>query len=359
MEVQESIQLLTEAKTLLHETGVLKEKSTYLTKESKTLEKDLRAIKKLVEDTIQEKLKAAQDKINETYDGDIASASASIKTEKANRDKALEAGKKERIAKETEGLHAQIKEVNEQAKAFFKEKGLPSFCNSDFFYSIFSPKTAKDFGIFVLCFAIVFALLPFCIYNLIPAKGALPIILIYIILIVIFAGLYIFVSEKTKMTHPTEIQTGRSYRNAIADCKKKIKQIETSIAKDDNESYYDLSAYDTALEQFKATLADLTNKKEAAVAEFENVTRGQITQEIKDQYHDKIDAMERDFAQMKVDISNAKDDLNKKELAFRDNYGKTIEKAYWKEDALDKLIEILKNGDASDIAEAQTVYKAK
>ena len=168
MEVQESIQLLTEAKTLLHETGVLKEKSTYLTKESKTLEKDLRAIKKLVEDTIQEKLKAAQDKINETYDGDIASASASIKTEKANREKALEAGKKERIAKETEGLHAQIKEVNEQAKAFFKEKGLPSFCNSDFFYSIFSPKTAKDFGIFVLCFAIVFALLPFCIYNLIP-----------------------------------------------------------------------------------------------------------------------------------------------------------------------------------------------
>lgn len=355
----DGVAFLQEAKAVLQEVTDEKVRLQKLEIEEKKLEKSVKEEKKAQTDLLKLTLKKRKEELIATYDGELAKTSDKIKKEKARRDKAIAQGKKVRAKSETEELRRENKNLHQQAKAMFKQEHLPAFCNSTLYYALFFAKGGDELMVMLLTFLFVFLALPFGIYYLIPQKGIGIMILIYVIDIVLFGGCFIFISEKTKMTHPAAIKQGRAYRDAIRANKKKIKKIEKGIARDDNNSYYDLEEFDENLDKLTIEYDDTNRKKKEALENFEQVTRKVITEEIMANSQGRIDALTERLAETREDKAETEKQVREASLAFSDVYGAYIDKEYWQAEKLDRLIEILNSGEAKNIIEAQTIYKTK
>lgn len=103
-----------------------------------------------------------------SYDREISKTQDKLKKARARREKAKNQGVKERIYNET----AQLREENRQLKlhnsTIFHQNGIPSICNTKFYYALYFTKGLKEALIFFLTFAIGFFLIPCGIYWLIP-----------------------------------------------------------------------------------------------------------------------------------------------------------------------------------------------
>lgn len=355
----DSVAFLTEAKAALKIVSEEKARIQSLDIESKKLEKALKDEKKAQNDLIKLTLKKRKEELASTYDGELAKTNDRIKKEKSRREKAISQGKKARAKAETEELRKQNQQLNQEAKRMFKKEHLPAFCNSTLYYSLFFAKGARELLVMFLSFLIVFLALPFGVYYLIPSKGIGAVILIYVVDILIFGGSFIVVSEKTKMTHPSAIKQGRNYRDAILANKKKIRKIEKSIARDENNSYYDLEEYDENLDKLSLDYEEISRQRKDALDNFEKVTRKVIMDEIVLNNKERIDGLSAKSLQVAEELKEAENHAREASLSFTDVYGSYIDKEYWQQEKLDQLIEILKNGEAKSITEAQTIYKTK
>ncbi|MCI8514617.1 MAG: hypothetical protein HFI93_08365 [Lachnospiraceae bacterium] len=358
-EIIDSVGFLEEAKAALKIVNEEKIRIQSLEIESKKLEKALKDEKKAQTDLIKLTLKKRKEELAATYDGELTKTGDKIRKEKSRREKAISQGKKARAKAETEELRKQNQQLNQEAKRMFKKEHLPTFCNSTLYYSLFFAKGAKELLVMFLTFLIVFLALPFGVYYLLPAKGIGTIILVYVVDILVFGGSFIIISEKTKMTHPSAIKQGRNYRDAILANKKKIRKIEKSIARDDNNSYYDLEEYDEKLDKLSLDYEEISGQKKEALENFEKVTRKVITDEIIANAQERMDSLSAKSIQVEKELKAAESHAREASLSFTDAYGAYIDKEYWQQEKLDQLIEILKNGEAKSITEAQTIYKTK
>ncbi len=359
MAVNENIAFLENAKGALKRIADEKARVQALEIEAKKLEKTAKEEKKAQTDLIKLTLKKRRDELVAAFDGELAKTKEKLKKERGRRDKAITSGKKVRAKNETEELRKEIKRLKQESKAMFKQEKLPGFCNMTLYYSLFFAKGLRELMIMILTFLLVFLVLPFVVYTLIPAKGIGYVILIYVIVILVFGGSFVFINEKTKMTHPAAIKQGRAYRDAIAANVRKIKRIEKGIANDENHSYYDLEAFDDNIDKLSIEFDDIQKKKEAALENFENVTKRTITEDIMAKSQVRIDELVRKAADLRVELEGLEKQVREDSLAFSDVCGTYIDKEYWQPDKLDRLIDILKSGEAQSITEAQTIYKAK
>lgn len=359
MATNDNVLFLQEAKAALREISAEKARIQTLDIESKRLEKSAKEEKKAQTDLIKLTLKKRKEELLATYDTELSRIKDKIKKETARRDKAIAAGKKARAKSETEELRKENKRLKQESKAMFKQEKLPAFCNTTLYYSLFFAKGMRELLIMVLTFLLVFLALPFGVYALVPQKGIGIVILIYVAVIAVFGGGFVFINEKTKMTHPAAIKQGRAFRDAIAANNRKIKKIEQGIANDANNSYYDLVVFDENLDKYHIEYDDIQTKKAEALDQYEKVTKRVITEEIMANSQGRIDNLTAKLAQVKDDLVQSEKQVREASMAFSNAYGTYIDKEYWQADKLDRLIEILNAGEAQSITEAQTVYKAK
>lgn len=347
------------AKQSIQELEELKQKEKMLLDLEKQLENSLKTKKKEVAETISLTVKKRSDEIAKSYDAEIAKTQDRIKKVRGKREKAKNQGEKERIAEETQSLMSENEELRSQMKAIFHANHVPGYCKSNLYYSLFFTKGFKEFMTLLMTLVICFLAIPVGIYFMIPDRKTWLLIVIYVLAILIFGGLYVLIGNSTKMKHMEELKEGRLIRNKIKANKKQMKKIEKSIRKDKDEAVYNLQLFDDEIAQLEQDLAQTERQKKDALNTFNNVTKTIISDEINGNHKEEIDQMESDYNKTVSDLKETQDAAKIKALYITDNYEIYAGKEFMVMEKLAALEEIIESGKATNISDAITVFKSK
>ena len=263
--ITDNIAFLTEAREKLEELDLLKDRQRQLKADEARLGKLLENEKKAVNDNISATVKKRREEINSSYDKEIAKGQDKLKKARAEREKAKNQGMKERIAEETADLHKENRDLKLQIRTMFQKNGVAAVCNSSLYYALFFPRWIDEILKLIAAVLICFLLIPYGIYMALPQQKTWMMFLICFLCVVVFGGIYILISNKTKLVHMETLRRGRTLRDQMRSNRKKIRVITSSIKKDKNESIYNLEKYDDDIAKVEQELQNITNKKKEAL----------------------------------------------------------------------------------------------
>lgn len=356
---EECLDFLGKAREALENLSIAEDREGQLETDEKRLRKALEAERKMVADTISQTVKKRRDEIVDTYDKEIDKVQEQLKKVRAKREKAKNQGVKERISSETEELHLKIKELKTQMRSAFKEKHVPGFCNSSLYYSLFFPKWPKELMTALLFVLIFFLAVPCGIYFLIPERTHLYLVIIYVLDILIFGGIYISISNRTKLKYMETLREGRVYRDELRAVNKRIKKVISSIKRDRDDAKYHLEKFDDDIAQYQQDLNEITNKKKEALNYFETVTKTILQDEIEHNHKEKIDELDAQYSQVQEEWKRTVAEVKEKRLSITDNYATYLGKEYLDPMKIAELCQIVQNGQAANVSEAIAVHKMK
>ena len=346
-EAREALILLEAARTRKEELELAEKKQV----------KVLTAEKKAVEDQVNSTIKNRQDELSRRYDSEISKVQDAIKKIKTKREKAKQQSMKERISAQLAPYAAENKEMNDKIKALFKQQQVPGFCNTTFYYSLYFPRAMKEVLTMMLTFVICFVAIPGGIFWLLKEPKTWMLILIYLVIVLVFGGIYIVVGNMTKDKHLAALQEAGQIRRQMAKNKKKMKSIKRGIKREKTEEHYDLSSFDAELAVKEQEKAELQAKKEEAMAYFLNTTKPAITEEIVSGTRDKIAQMETEHAQTVAAIQQKSVQVKEDSFRLSRDYESHIGKEFMQKDKLDALLVILESGQAATITDAEALYR--
>ncbi len=350
---------LGEARQAVEDLDRMEEEYDQLEMEEKQLKRQLDGEKKAVDNSISQTVKKRREEIHSSYDKQIGKEQERLKKVKAKREKAKNQGMKERIGEETAGLREANRQLELKLKGLFQRERLPLSCRRTWYYALYMPRTLKEFLILSASILFFFAALPWGIHLLIPedVRRSWMLIVIYLLDILFFGGLYLALANRTKMKDPETIRQGRQLRDAIHTNQKKIRRITKSIRRDRNESVYDLDQYDDQITRISQELADLTAKKQEALNTFNTVTQTIISDEIISNSKDRIDQLDRDHTRTEGRLKELEQKIKELALQITDRYESYIGKEFLQPDRLAELARLIRSGQAANLSDAIAVYK--
>lgn len=357
--ITDPVAFLAEAREALEELSLLNDRKAQLDTEEKRLEKTLETEKKALADTVSQTVKKRLDELTLGYDREIGKGQEQLKKARMKREKAKNQGMKDRIAEETAELHAYNRELKLQMKTLFQKKGVPGFCNTNLYYSLYFTRGLGEFARLLAAVAICFLAIPYGVYLWLPEQKQLYLMLIYLADILIFGGLYIAVSNRTKLFYTDTLKAGRNLRDQIRANNKKIRVIVHTIKKDRNEAVYDLEKYDDQIAQLEQSLAEIAGKKRDALNTFDHVTRTIIADEITNNSRERLETMERQLYDLKRQTGEAQQQLQQKNLEITDRYSVYLGREFLDPMKIRELSDLIKTGAASNLSEAIQVYQNK
>ena len=279
--------------------------------------------KKSVSDRLQKTIKARSEDLEAGFNQNLNDTEEKLKKAQSARDKAKTSGVKGRIQEETEELRQENRDLKREIRSELKKDRASSFCDSRLFYILFAPGSFGDVAGFILIFVLCFLALPLGIYALaLPKKYHSPVILalLYLIIIILFGGLYIFVNNITKGRHRETIRKTSSLRGRIRSNERKIKAITRGIRTDSDESGYNLGEYDDEIAKLSEERNRILTNKQNAQSTFDTVTKNIITDEIENAARPKLNELEQAL--------NAAAEARAKEEKDYDTYRAQLEQVY-------------------------------
>lgn len=349
---------LNEIKENLLELRGYQEKYDNLVIEEGKNEKSIQSLEKTATDEVQATIKKRRTEIEGAFDKQMDKTRASIKKIKDKRDKSKNKKVSERIAEETASLRNDNHKIKLDAKTLFKQKRVPSYCNTKLYYALYYPRYLSDIVIIMFLLLLTLLVIPCGIYFFVlPEERILYLVLVYIITVVIFGGIYLLIGNHTKDKHSEVIKQVREMRHEIITNMKRIKAIKTSIKKDRDESSYGLENFDEELSKLDEELAGVAQQKKEALLAFENTTTQIITSETRKQYEEKLVAIKVDNDKVIVEIAQAENKIKALTLKIASEYEPFIGKDLITLDRIDSLINIIEAGNATTISEAVQFHR--
>lgn len=348
-----------EAKQAVQELDELKQKEKMLLDLEKQLESSLKSKQKSVADTIAQTVKKRRDEITKSYDAEIGKAQDRLKKVRGKREKARTQGEKDRIVEETQSLTQENAELKNQMKTIFHANRVPGFCSSNLYYSLYFTKGLKELMTLFIALVVCFLAIPCGIYFVLPEQKTWYLIAIYVVVILVFGGLYVMIGNSTKMKHMDALKEGRTIRNKIKANKKQMKSIAKSIRKDKNEAVYNLQKFDDEIAQLEQDMAQAERQKKEALNTFEKVTKTIISDEIMGTHKSAIEQIESDLSQTTADLKATQNASMAKALYITDNFEIYAGKEFMTLERLGALEELIQSGKATNISEAIAAFKNK
>ncbi len=325
--------------------------------EEKRLERELDTARKSVSDTISQTTKKRLDDIISSYDKEIGKGQERLKRARAKREKAKNRGMKERIADETADLREHSRELQLQMKTLFQQNRVPSFCNSTLYYALYYPRGLKEILILLITILICFLAIPSGIYFLIPKRQIWYLVAIYFIDVVLFGGLYVTVSNHTKVHHQDSLKKGRAIRNTLRANRKKIRVITRAIQRDGNEDIYDLEKYDDEIACIEQELAEITTKKKESINTFENVTKSIIADEILENNRARLEELSEQLHEAQSYLKELDMKVKNQNIHITDTYGPYLGQEFLQPERLSELSKLIRSGSAANLTEAIDLYR--
>jgi len=325
----------------------------------KAKEKELQTLKKNMDDKIASETKEKRAALKKRHDDLVDEANKGLKEAEKKRKDAKTAAVNERVRTETGNLVSQNGALKAQNETLFRAGGVPQFCNSSFYYSLFAPKSGKNFLVFAICAIIALGVIPNIVCLCLKSTTIVK-ILVYLVIVVVFAGIYALISIATKAKGKAAvIERGRANIEQIEKNKKEIKKMARGIKADKDESQYGLETFDdeikSAQEMVKAKAAD----RDAAFKEFEEQTAPTIRKEIETTDLPAITQMEEEFKKMQDEFDAQKADYQVFSQAVFEDCTQYLGKDNMDVDKLDGMIYLLKNGKVANIREAIEMIKGE
>lgn len=315
--------------------------------------KNLTNAQKEMQSEIDNAIKREKNKISDAYNARIDERSNQIKKVKGQRDKMRAQGVKERIGMETASLIEANKAVKESTLALYKENKVPRFANSAWFYTLFVTSGVKEYLLLILTVAVLLIGLPILIYLILGRPGALWMVLIYLLDVLFFGGIYLLIMNNVKVKHAPVIHQGRQRWNMILDNRRKIKSITKNIARDRDDSLYGLQEFDAQLMQLEQDKRTISEERHQALTQFDNEGRARITAEVQEANRSRIEQLQAEVDSATKRFDDLMDQSRSIQATIASDYEPRVGKEFMTSDKIEKLLVPLRSGDADTLADAQ------
>lgn len=324
--------------------------------EGKKLEKELKQetdnLNKDLNDTVNEernKAIAEEDKI-------IADAGKRLRDIKNERNKAKDREIKERIDNETSGFIEENRDLHRIIRKSFKEEGLPAFCDTKWFYTIYCPQGGMEWLIKILIFLAGLVIIPGIFVAIVDPWWFVKIIL-WVIIAVIFIGIYLTIYLISKDKDTGILEDMRLSRYKILDNEKQIKKIRSSIKNDTDESHYNLDEFDNKITETQQMIDEATKTREMKLKDFEENKKQQVIEVVNNNHNPIIAAKKEEISKKAEEYQAAVDKSNETVEMITNKYETVFTKQYSTKAAAQKMLELIQNGQAQNIGEALQILK--
>ncbi|MBR1453954.1 MAG: ABC transporter permease [Lachnospiraceae bacterium] len=277
-----------------------------------TLEEKKNDLKKSTNDLIAKTIYQKKQDIERSYSEVLKEAEQRLKA----TEKEKEEEKKNNLKKEVEHNTRSAKEnnvfLNNEIKRILKENKLPSFINSTFYMSLWSPSNALE--VFIGIIAAILAMTIPTILTFGTYKDALLktfpnnilryiiIAMIYLFFIFIFGLIWLIIDKWTKKK-PDILKEIKEFRRNITDNKHLIKKIENDTHKNIDDTKFDYTKLDRDIEAGKLEVENYRKKMKDALDNFVNVTEDEIAKNIEQESSKTMAILDNDIETTKKEIS--------------------------------------------------------
>lgn len=351
----------------IEEIEKIKEQVEELNK-AKELEKELELKEKEAQQNLTQKENAVESEINSvtrqrreqleaTFDEQLKNIRGKLKTVEANKDKAKKKAMSQRIEEETEDLRSEEEELHITGRSVFKDENIPKMFNNRLFFALYFPSNPGDIGIVLLTLALAFFLVPFGIHTLFfDGMGTLYLALSYIVAILVFGGLYLLVG-KTKYKHLEALKRVKEIRKQIRENQKEQRKIKRQIEKDEDENPYNLKEFDREIDEYKKTIAEITEQKKNALQEFDQDRAKEIQRQIQQTHEEELKSLKEAYQEVYNQRKENLDKLNNQSVKLSTEYESILGKEALTLEKLDKMKEKIREEKAENIGEAMELLK--
>ena len=347
------IENLEKVKQKLQEESGMQEACNEAEAALKTKQKDLDNQKKYMTDKIASATKERRAELKKQHDEQVDATARELKEAEKRRKDAKASAVSERMKNETADLVAQNEGFKKANAELFRTNKIPSFCNSELYYSLFAPKTGKNFVFFIITVVITLGLIPNVVCLLIKSDQLILKILVYIAIVIFFAAIYFIIFATTRgKGRGAAIEQGRLNMDQIEKNTKEIKRIQHGIKTDKDESLYGLEEYDTQIAELQGALENKITERDEALKVFDEETSASIKEEIEKENLPVIEQMETELAQMQTDLDAQKAQAVTLGEEISNSYGVFLGKKNMSADRIDKMIHLMQEGQAETIMQA-------
>lgn len=331
-----------------------------LTMEEDKQERALALREKQISDEIADTLKKRKDEVGAAFLAEEEKLKTRLKKLKSKKEKYKSGKVSERIVEETAGLTKENADLKEEAKTAFRQAHAPRCLNTAVYYGLFMPKGVQDYLLCAGVFLLLFVAVPVGTHFLLPEKMAghwSSWVVIYLVCILLFGGLYVYIHNHTKEKHGEALIKGRRIRSKIRFNKRTMSKIRRQIIKDKDESIYGLESFDQEIGEVQAELEDTLQRRKDALRVFEETTRGLIIEEIRGRYQADVDKMKEQHEETYRELRAVQEKVKQKSLYVAENYEAFLGREFVNLAALDVMLTKMEEGKAETIGAALACYK--
>ncbi len=321
-------------------------------------EKLLQDKEKAVAKEIAEVTKKRREEIAATFDSEESKLNSLVKKVSGKREKYRSSKVSERISEETASFIADNKMIKEEAKKLFKQTKTPLFFNSELYYALFMPSSLRDVLVCLLAFVLFFAAVPTAVwYFLLERTQIFLIVLVYLLSVLIFGGIYLRIYAASKTKYKDAIASGNNFRNKIRNNKRVAARISRNIKKDNDDTKYGLEGYNAQLNDLKLQLDELIAKRRESLRVFDENTKLTIAEEIKNVNQAELDGYRQKLESITAELSGIRGYVKQRTIWVAENYEAFLGKENVNVDTLSGMLEISGENAAATIAEILELYK--
>lgn len=336
--------------------GKVRDEIIFLNSEKVRLEKDVKAEEKQLADNIDNTLRKRREQVVANFDKELQKSQERLKKVRNARGKEKDKKVAERIKDETADLVTENKNIHEEIRTFFKQKGIPTVCDSNVVYTLYFPNSPKQMAILALVFFVGIIALPSLITSLFIGGWFIRAI-VFILLQAAFLGLYVLGYNYTRVRNKEAFIDMRVKRNAIRKNESKINRIKKSIKKDKDEDQYGLHEYDEDIEEIEDAIEDIVRKKNEVLSDFEKTTKNDICEEITKRDMPKIDDIKKKISETSIKLKELEQKQKDMSINLSTNYGPYLGEENMTVDRINMLIGLIENHEASNIGDAVNILK--
>lgn len=352
------IEVLNEMKDALVELQGYQLRYQHSITEEEKLQKNIRGYEKSIADEIEGTVKKRRQEIDDTFDEQMHKIETNKKQTENQRGKHKNQKVSERILSETASIREENNSIRLDAKRYMKQNHVPAFCNTKGYYALYSPGNFGDFLIILATLIVILLIIPCGIYyGLLVNQNNAYLVLIYILTVVFFGGMYLLIGNQTKVKYPDSIRQVKIYRNQIRKNEKNIAHIKKCIRKDKDESAYGLSNYDEKIAKFHQDIEEIINQKREALSTFDNSTSKIITSQIQGLHSEKLGDLQSEYEKVKIEAEQVEDKVKALTIKIAREYEPYLGKDLMNLEKLDVLTDIIEAGSAKTISEAVMFHK--
>ncbi len=356
--LQQDINALYQLREKLHTLNDYKQQLSENDRKESRLETELELKENMVQDEIKMAVVKRENEIVASFDEQIERQRNRMKKVQDKKERSKSEKVSRRIERETAELRGDSERLTQEVKNIFQQGNISRIFNTRLYFALFAPKGLGDIGIMLISLAIVLVALPILLYHFIfNRNNTLGLVVIYLVVLGITAGLYYLIYQATKQKNPTAISSGRAVRYKLRQNNNKIHKIKKKILKDKDESDYNLGEYDSEIKDINNKIADINRQKAEAVAVFRSSTSNILANDVRQKHENEMLETKEEYQQAHKACSRLEDQIKELSMKLASDYEVYIGKEFMNLPALDKLILIMQQNQLSKISEALECYQ--